>query len=128
MIPTRNPKKIIRTFVSYPIDDITSGESASIHKIVAHKKSSDNQYTYDIKTTDSKADDDLSSIFDRFLQRNGGASKSITDHINNLNQERCNTNYNKSTNKMNTARADLFLPRNVDFYLIDKIKDISCLN
>ena len=29
---------------------------------------------------------------------------------------------------MNTARADLFLPRNVDFYLIDKIKDISCLN
>lgn len=66
MIPTRNPKKLIRTFVSYPIDDITSGGSASIHKIVAHKKSSDNQYTYDIKTTDSKADDDFNSIFDRF--------------------------------------------------------------
>ncbi|KAF5140872.1 hypothetical protein G9O61_00g008620 [Vairimorpha ceranae] len=68
MIPTRNPKKLIRTFVSYPIDDITSGGSASIHKIVAHKKSSDNQYTYDIKTTDSKADDDFKSIFDVFYK------------------------------------------------------------
>jgi len=66
MIPTRNPKKTIRTFVSYPIDDVTSDEFVSTHETITHKKSSDNQYTYDIKTTDSKADDDFNSIFDRF--------------------------------------------------------------